>query len=462
MGKSKAKLIEGEVGRTLVNLTIPMLLAVLTMVAFNIVDTYFVGQLGKVELAAMGFTIAIVMLIGSLSQGLGVGVSAVIARAIGEGDFAQVQRLATDGILLALAIVIPISGIGLLTIEPLFTLLGADAEVMPFIRQYMSIWYFGVMFVVVPMVGNATIRATGDMKTPAMIMFFAVGVNITLDPLLIFGYWGFPALGIQGAALATVIARIVTTVAALYVLIKREQMITFVRPSLGELLESWRKILFIGIPAAGTAMLVPISTGVITGLVAGYGNAAVAAYGVGSRLELLALAVVMALSSTLTPFVAQNWGAGKMDRVRLAVRYSVMFAAAWGVGFAILAALFGDPVARIFNEDADVRQVIVTFLLIVPVSYAGQGTLLVASATLNALNRPLHATALMALRLFGLYIPLAAVGAWMIGLNGVFGAATVANFAVGIAAWVWVVRVMGRDGGAPASDLGGAVAVGGD
>ncbi|MEO0564338.1 MAG: MATE family efflux transporter, partial [Chloroflexota bacterium] len=127
--KNTAKLTSGPVGRTLVELTIPMLLAVITMVAFNLADTYFVGQLGANELAAMGFTIAVVMLVGSMAQGLGVGASAVIARAIGEGDQDQVRRLATDGILLAFLIVVAIAAIGLATIDPLFRLLGANETV---------------------------------------------------------------------------------------------------------------------------------------------------------------------------------------------------------------------------------------------------------------------------------------------------------------------------------------------
>ncbi len=440
--KSKAKLIEGGVGRTLVSLTVPMLLAVLTMVAFNLADTYFVGQLGELELAAMGFTIAVVMLIASLSQGIGVGASAVVARAIGEGDFKQVQRLATDSLVLALMIVGVIATLGLLTIDPLFKLLGAGPDVLPFVRDYMSIWYFSMMFVVVPMVGNAVIRATGDMKTPAAIMFVAVGFNIVLDPLLIFGWGPFPAMGIAGAAWATVLSRMVTFVAALYVLIRREKLLTFEIPTLADMFASWKKILFIAIPSAGTSMLVPISTGIITGLIARYGPAAVAAYGVGSRVELLALAVVMALSSTLTPFVAQNWGAGRMDRVEKAIRYGTQFAMIWGVAFFVIAVSLSGGIARAFNDSEAVQSVITQFLLIVPISYAGQGVLLVSTSSLNALNKPFNATALMALRLFVLYIPLAFIGMRLADINGIFIAAALANFGAGIAGWLWLRRVL--------------------
>ena len=198
-----------------------------------------------------------------------------------------------------------------MTIDPLFTLLGATPDVLPLIREYITLWYVAMMVVVTPMVGNHCIRATGDMKTPALIMLFAVTLNAVLDPILIFGLGDFAGLGIAGASLATVISRAFTLVASLLVLHYREHMLTFVRPSLADVWESWRQILYIGIPAAGTQMLIPLSLGVITGMVAVYGPAAVAAFGVASRIETFGLAIVQALATTLTPFVGQNWGAGE-------------------------------------------------------------------------------------------------------------------------------------------------------
>ena len=136
----KARLTQGPVGRTLINLTIPMLFGIFTLVAFNLIDTFYIGQLGTRELAAISFTFPVVMIISSLARGLGVGASAVISRAIGEGDRHKVQRLSTDSLLLALLIVAAFSVGGLLTIKPIFRSLGATPEVMPLIEQYMSLW----------------------------------------------------------------------------------------------------------------------------------------------------------------------------------------------------------------------------------------------------------------------------------------------------------------------------------
>lgn len=451
----KARLTEGGVFKTLATMVIPMLMAIMTMVGFNLVDTYFIGQLGTTELAAISFTFPVIMLLASLSQGLGVGASAVISRAIGEGDHDRVRRLTTDGLLLSLLIVIVFGSIGLLTIDPLFTALGAKPDVLPFIREYMALWYIALMFVVVPMVGNSAIRATGDATTPAIIMFIAVGVNLVLDPLLIFGIGDWQGMGIQGAALATAISRMVTMVASLWVLTRREKMLTFVKPALADVTSSWRKILHVGIPAAGTQMLNPISIAIITRLVAAYGSPAVAAFGVASRIEFFAIAVMMAVSTVLTPFVGQNWGAGKLDRVDRAITLSERFAIGWGVLIAVILALFGRPIAGLFDNNPEVIAWLVIYLLIVPISYTMQGTLLAVNATLNALNRPLQSTALMILRLLVLYVPLAAIGSALYGLIGIFGAASLANLLAGAAAMWWLHNVMRRELAAdtPKSDV---------
>ena len=162
----------------------------------------------------------------------------MIVGSIGQGNQDRVQRLTTDGLALAFIIVALFSIVGLATIDPVFRMLGATDQTLPLIRQYMTIWYVGVCFVIIPMTGNAAIRATGDMKTPAAIMMTAAAINVVLDPLMIFGIGPFPAMGIQGAALATMIARAMSLAASLWVLIRREQMVTIARPRLSETLDS--------------------------------------------------------------------------------------------------------------------------------------------------------------------------------------------------------------------------------
>jgi putative MATE family efflux protein len=430
---NKAVLTEGPIAGTLIRLTISMSFGMVGMVAFNLVDTYFVGKLGTAQLAALGFTLPAVLMVQSVALGLGVGASAVISRAIGEGGTDRVKRLTTDSLVLGVVIVIGLVAAGLLTIKPVFRLLGASDDVLPLIAQYMRIWYLGLLFVVVPMIGNNAIRATGDARTPALIMVVGALTNTGLDPLLIFGPGPFPRLEIQGAAVATVFARGVTLTVSLWVLGRRDKMLSRIVPRLGQVLASWKRVLYIGVPTTATRMVVPLAIGVITKIVSTYGTPAVAGYGVSSRIEFFAFTVVVALSSVLMPFVGQNWGAGRLDRVRAGARFGEIFALIWGGLLFMILAVFARPVAGLFNDNPEVIATVVTYLRIVPFAYGLQGMLQVSVASLNALNRPLYASALMLAQMFCLYIPLAFLGSRLFGLAGVFGALGLAYFIGGFA-----------------------------
>ncbi len=419
-----------------------MIIGMVGMVAFNLADTFFVGQLGTQELAALSFTFPIIMVIGSLAMGIGTGASAVISQAIGRGDHHKVKRLTTDSLILSFLLVAFFVLFGMMTIDPLFSLLGAEPEIIPLVREYMVIWYPGVLFLIIPMVGNSAIRATGDTKTPSAIMLVAVAVNIVLDPLLIFGLGPFPMLGLAGAAIATVVSRAITLVVALWVLYYRDRMMTFELPSQKEVIDSWKSILNIGLPVAGTRLLIPISMGVIYALVASYGHEAVAAFGVGIRIEFFAMTVVFALSTVIGPFVGQNWGAHQFDRVVQGVRYSNIFSLVWGVAMFAILALASRPIASLFNDDPQVISIIMLFLWIVPVGYALFGVFLISTMVLNVLNKPFPAAVLMVIQMFGLYIPLACVGSYLFGLQGIFGAIVVAYSLSGIASHFVLKRVL--------------------
>jgi len=385
----------------------------------------------------MSFTFPVVMTLGSLAMGLGVGASSIIARAIGEGDMVRVQRFTTNSLTLALFAVGIFVTAGLLTIEPLFTALGAGPEVMPYVQQYMQIWYFGMVFLVVPMVGNSAIRAAGNTLTPSLIMAFASGANIILDGLLILGWGGFPALGLRGAALATVLSRAMTLVAALWVLRFKEDLLSTKLPDLEETLWCWKDILTVGLPAAASSMISPISIGVITSFMAVHGAAAVAGFGVASRVESLALIAVLALSASIGPFVGQNWGAKRYERVTKALNQSYLFCLGWGLLMAGVLGLAAPWLVSLFNDDPAVVQVAVRYLWLVPISYAGAGLVQVASAAFNALGRPLPTVVLTVLRMFVLYIPLAYFGSRWFGPVGIFVGAAIANILVGLAAYFY-------------------------
>ncbi len=439
--KIKANLTEGNITKLLIRLTLPMMAGMISMIIFNLVDTFYIGQLGKNELAAMSFTFPVVMVVQSIALGLGMGTASVVSRAIGRGDSDIVKRLSTDALFLAGLVVAVAAIAGQLTIEPLFTLLGADEVTLPLIEEYMRIWYIGVMFVVFPMVGNNIIRATGDMKMPAIIMAFAAIANMILDPFLIFGIGPFPAMGLAGGALATVIGRASTLIFSFIILVRRG-LITAHRITLKKMFNSWKQILFIGVPATITNIITPLSLGVITRMISGFGTAAIAGFGVATRLEMIVLMIVHSLGGVMIPFTGQNWGSGNYLRVYEAVKKGFKFSLIWSaitfVGFYFAGAFM----AGLFNKDPVVIETVVSYLKIIAITYGFQGMLLLSSAVLNALGKPIHAITLSLFRLLGLYIPLALIGSEMFGLKGIFAGGAVANLVSGIIAAVVVIGII--------------------
>ena len=441
---NKAKLLQGPVGKTLISLAMPMAFGIAAIILFTVVDTFYVGRLGAEQLAAMGFTFPISYIVMSIAMGLSVGTSSTIARAIGEGHQLRVQRLATDGLGLAFLIVTCFSLIGLTNLNTIFSMIGAKGEILELISDYMIPWCLGVGLLVIPMVGNGAIRATGDTKTPATIMVIAGIVNIVLDPFLIFGIGPFPRLELQGAALATVVSWGVTFTASLWILGKREGMIRLPIFDPKHTFDSWKQILHIGVPAAGANMMEPLSMAVITRMISEYGKEAVAAFGVGGRLEALSLIGIWALSMAMTPFVGQNFGAGNCDRVRAALRFGVKFSLVWGgVTFTVLYFLSG-IIAPIFNDNKAVIASVILFLQIIPISYAMYGISTLVNSTFNALGKPLQASLVIILHLFVFVLPLAYLGSKVYGLKGIFVGIAVGNAAVGIIAYLMVQKFLLR------------------
>jgi putative MATE family efflux protein len=446
----EAVLTSGAIPTTLFRLAGPMSIGLFAQISFTLVDTLFVARLGTDALAALGFAFPVVFVISNITNGLGTATSAVVSQAIGRGDQHLVRRYTTDSLILSFLIVVVLSIGGYLTIDPLFTALGARGETLHLVRQYMAITYLGTAFIVIPTISINAIRATGDTVTPSTIMVVAALVNVVLDPIMIYGWFGFPRMEMVGAALATVIGRIMSCIAALVFLHFRERMISFRRPRMNEVLRSWRSILAIGVPASATNIMVPLSNLFVTAIAARAGKEVVAALGAGMRVTAFTSIPVYALSASLVPFVGQNWGARRYRRARHSKRHSIQFGTVWGglcfVGLWVTAPL----IAGIFSQDAQVRREIVLYLRIVPLGHALQNSFIFMTSILNAIQRAMVSTILMAVRMFVLYVPLSVLGAWWWGGAGLFGGMAAANTLSGIMATVvsgYLVRKPRRHAG---------------
>jgi len=426
--KKKINLLEDPVADTIKRMTIPMIYGMVLLMTFNLVDTFFVGLLGTQPLAAISFTFPITFTVISLTIGLGIGTSAVIAKALGKGNDESAKNSGTAAIYLAAIVVGILSFVGFYFIDEIFILLGASEALLPLIHQYMDIWFIGSVCLIGPMIGNAILRASGDTKTPSIIMGSAGLINAVLDPIFIFGIGPIPAMGIQGAAIATLISWIFGLLLVLYLIgVKRQLIHTRLLP-LKTFISSSKGILHIGLPAAGANMLTPLSAAILTAIVASYGDSAVAAFGVGSRIESIACLVVLAMSMTLPPFISQNFGAGNMHRVEKSYKASVKFVLAWQLFIYVILVLIAPFIADIFSKEQVVADIIVLFIWILPLGYGLQGIIILTNSSFNALHKPMVALMLSVIRLFVCYVPLAYLGSVFYGIEGFFIGGVCGNF----------------------------------
>ncbi len=415
-------------------MTGPMALGIVAIQAFNLVDTFFIGLLGTDALAAVSFTFPVTFVVISLAMGLGAGLSASLGQALGAGRQQQAARFTSDSLLLALVLVCLLAALGVATLEPLFRLLGADPTLLPLIRDYMLIWYLAAPMLILPIVGNAAIRATGDTRTPSLVMAVAGLANGILDPLLIFGLGPVPALGIRGAALASACSWLLAMVLGLYLLRRRERLLCW-PPSPWPVLQShWRQLLHVAIPASFTSMLNPIATALLMLLLARFGTETVAAFGAASRIEALVLIVMMALSSVLAPFISQNTGAGLHERSRHGLLLAMRFAILFQLGVFALLWWLAPTIADAFTDSPAVAEQLTFYLRLVPASYGLQGCFMLLGAALNGLRVSVISLLLNGFRLFGLLLPLAWLGADLAGARGIFTGILLANLLAGLVA----------------------------
>ncbi|MDA3845123.1 MAG: MATE family efflux transporter [Vallitaleaceae bacterium] len=432
--KNKNKdLTSGSISKHMARLAVPSIGGMLAITIFNITDTYFVSKLGVVHLAAMGFTFPVVMIIGSISSGIAIGAGSLLARAMGRKDYHLMHRIATDGILLAIVTVMIFAVAGILTMKPVFTLLGADSVTLPLIMDYMLVWYLGIGVVLMPPVSDSCMRGMGDMIRPSLVMITCAVLNVILDPIFIFGKLGVPAMGIQGAAIATVISRFAGMLVSLGFVHFKYKLLDFRYKSYKELFESWWNILAIGIPSAIVRVLPQTVRALITSRAAAVGGLyAVAAVAAGGKIESFATVISMAVGVSLVPMIGQNWGANRLDRVHKIRHLTNRIALYYGVVLFGLSLVFSDNLAHIFNDNIEVVKYIQIYLGVVTLASMGLNTYNWTSEMLNAAGKPKWSLNINLLGTLVVLIPLIILGSLIAGFIGMLIGLGIGQILVGI------------------------------
>lgn len=435
-------LVRDRVLPTIMRMAVPMLAGTFAMNAYNLTDTWFVSRLGTDPLAAMSFTFPVIMLLMFIMRGLGTGAMTVVAHALGRGKQKTAARITTHAAFLSSAVALFLTIAGLLTIKPLFTRLGAQGDVLVLTQQYMWIWYCGMVIRVLQMMFADIIIGTGNTRAVSFLMVSGTVLNFILDPMMIFGLWGCPKMGIQGAALATVISEALVLAAAFYFIHKRYHLILFVSHTRLRIVASWRRILRIGIPTTLSSILTPISAAIVIKIVSGFGQAAVAATGVASRIEMFAFMIPMTVGMSLVPFVAQNYGAGRLDRIRTARKGAMLFALAFGFFIAVVFLFIARPLGGLFSSDPEVVDILVRYIYITCFGYGFLEVHRYAGFCMTGIHQPVASAFLNTIRVMVLMIPLAYFGAKFFGISGIFWGRLATDVCSGVIGIMWTGRVL--------------------
>ncbi|HHY45829.1 MAG TPA: MATE family efflux transporter [Firmicutes bacterium] len=373
----------GSIPRHLIVFSIPMLLGNLLQTFYNTVDSIWVGRfLGPEALAAVSVSAPIIFSLVAIVMGLTMASTVLVAQFAGAKKPELVERtIANSLVLLTLAAAL-VSLIGIVFRRPILRLVNTPAEIFDMASDYLAIFLAGLVFMFVYNALSAIMRGLGDSRTPLIFLAYATIINIVLDPLMIFGVWPFPRMGVAGAAMATDVAQAISAFLGLRYLHRAYKIpLDFSPRSLDPFLT--RNTFKIGLPAGAQQMVVSLAGLAVSSTVNSFGKTVAAAYGVGLRLDQFAFLPAMTFSLAVSSLVGQNLGAGKEDRVRETVRWSITLAGGISVLVTIIMVLVPRILLSVFTQDQSVLEVGTSYLRTVSLSYLPLATMF----TLNGVMR---------------------------------------------------------------------------
>ena len=364
---------EGSIAKKLIFFALPIVAGMMMHTAYNIIDTIFIGMLGPNELAAISLAFPVIFVFIAVASGLGIGANALISQAIGKKNRHEANNYSEHALFLGTIIGIVIAVAGIIFSPALFTMMGADETVLPLAIEYSVPIFFGLIFMFIWFVSDSILKAQGDSKTPMKSMVISLVINIILDPILIFGLGPFPQLGLFGAALATVFARIIAAALNFYYIYSPKSVVNLslrdFKPDPGCI----KRMLDVGVPASAGQTLSAAGFMLLMGIVGSFGSFAIAAFGVGLRINSVAIMPLIGLSSAVASFVGQNIGARNFDRAKKVALFASKISFVISAFFAAVVFFFPEAIMSAFSSDPNVIAIGSSYLLVIPGAFLFYG-----------------------------------------------------------------------------------------
>ncbi|WP_254535126.1 MATE family efflux transporter [Halomarina litorea] len=443
-GRDEFDLTSGGIGKPLFYLSLPIVITNLLQTAYNLADTFWLGQYSTEALAAISFAFPMVFLLISLGIGLSTAGSILVAQNTGAGDDEAAEYAASQTVTFSLLVSVALGVVGYFGVGPLLAVLGASADVLPLATEYMQVISLGLPFMFGFFIFISLMRGYGDTVTPMLVMFGTVVFNIVLDPFLIFGWGPFPALGVEGAAVATVVSRGLAMVVGMAIMFAGTRGVEIhladMRPDpvyLG-------KIVKLGVPASieGTGRAVSVNALLL--IVGLFPTTVVAAFGIGIRVFSVIFMPAIAVARGVETMAGQNIGAGEEDRAAATSRFAAktMFVVLGAAG--VVTWVFAPAVVGVFTPDPEVVEVGATFLRYVAPSFAFIGVMRSYTGGFRGAGKTLTA-AVIAVGMLGVVrLPVAWFASQDVGLglgsSGIWLSFLVSNVLGAILAYAWYQR----------------------
>ena len=331
---------------------------------FNVVDTWYGGQLSTSALAAMSLSFPVFFLILAIGSGVSTGATTLIGNALGRKDYDEARLYLSQSLSFALLHALLLTAAGLLLAPHIFMLMGARGEYLVHALSYMNVIFAGSTFFLLNFVMNAILNSHGNTRAYRNFLMGGFVLNLILDPWFMYGGAGIPPLGLAGIALATVLVQCLGVFYLFRQLSKTGSMPSLCLKDLTPRWNHFRELFKQGFPSAMNMMTVSLGIFIITWFVGRFGEQAVAAYGIGTRIEQIALLPVMGLNISTLALTAQNFGAERIDRIREAVRVSLRYGVIIAIIGTAAALLYSRELMGIFTADRSVIEAGVGFLTI--------------------------------------------------------------------------------------------------
>lgn len=435
----RLNLTEGPILPVLLTLAWPVVLSNLLQTLYNLADTYWVGRLGAGAVAAVSLSFPIVFLFISIGGGFTVAGTVLVAQNVGAGRDEDANYIAAQTIAFVGAVAVVLAFLGFLLAAPVLALLGPEPDVFPDALAYLRTWFLGIPFVFGFFIFQALVRGSGDTINPMKLMVASTVLNIVLDPFFIFGWSVFPEMGVQGAAVATVISRALAAVIGIGLLFRGHLGLRVRARDLQPDLHTIRRIVTIGLPAAAEQSMQAMGMTVMTATVAVFGTPVLAAYGIGNRIASVVFQPSMGFAQATTAMVGHNLGAGREDRAGKTAWLSagLMFGILSIMG--VIAFIGAEVAASIFLTDQDVVALghSVNYIRTMSFSFGFMGVMSVINGAFRGAGKTITAMTFSAISLLVLRVPLAyalshhttlgSAGLWWgVLLSNVIGASVVA------------------------------------